>query len=297
MESVEGSGAMAKKMSIEEAFLHCERMARAHYENFPVGSVLVPKRVRRHVYSIYAFARTADDFADEGYDGDLTVETRLAMLEDWRLKLEACSRGVAEHPVFIALSSTINDLNLPVSLFEDLLSAFRQDVTVSRYRNFDEVLDYCRRSADPIGRLMLALFGRGEEDLNRLSDCICTGLQLANFWQDVSVDILKDRIYLPLDEMTLFEVTEDDLRESRFSERYAALMKFQVERTREIFDRGRMLPRLLSGRLSIEMRLTWLGGVRILDRIRAQGYDSLRKRPVITRVDKMRLLVQSLLTR
>ncbi|QQS49387.1 MAG: squalene synthase HpnC [Acidobacteriota bacterium] len=272
-------------------------MARDHYENFPVGSLLAPKSRRRHVYSIYAFARTADDFADEGYDGDTTAATRLARLDEWQKKLEDCCRGEADDPVFVALSATIRELGLPVKLFEDLLSAFRQDVTVSRYRDFDEVLDYCSRSAKPVGRLILLLFGHRDDELHRMSDSICTGLQLANFWQDVSVDILKDRVYLPQDEMARFGVTVDDLRTGAFSDRYAALMRFQVERTREIFDRGRMLPKLVKGRLALELRLTWLGGMRILERIESLGYDTLRSRPVITLPDKVRLLMRSLLTR
>jgi len=284
-------------MSVEEAFLYCERVARAHYENFPVGSVLVPAAIRKHVYSIYAFARTADDFADEGYDGDLTVETRLALLEDWRRQLDSCVRGIANHPVFVALSATIDELNLPVGLFEDLLSAFTQDVVKNRYRDFGEVIDYCRRSADPVGRLMLALFGHRDAELDRMSDSICTGLQLANFWQDVSVDILKDRIYLPEDEMSEFGVTADDLRSGRLSDGFRSLMKFQVDRTRGIFEKGRGLPKRLSGRLAVEMRLTWLGGMRILDRIRLQGYDTLSRRPVITGADKVRLVFQAILTR
>lgn len=286
-----------QKLSIEAAYDYCERMARDHYENFPVGSLLAPKSRRRHVYSIYAFARTADDFADEGYDGDTTAATRLARLDEWQKKLEDCCRGEADDPVFVALSATIRELGLPVKLFEDLLSAFRQDVTVSRYRDFDEVLDYCSRSAKPVGRLILLLFGHRDDELHRMSDSICTGLQLANFWQDVSVDILKDRVYLPQDEMARFGVTVDDLRTGAFSDRYAALMRFQVERTREIFDRGRMLPKLVKGRLALELRLTWLGGMRILERIESLGYDTLRSRPVITLPDKVRLLMRSLLTR
>lgn len=284
-------------MSIEAAYDYCERMARDHYENFPVGSLLAPKSRRRHVYSIYAFARTADDFADEGYDGETTAATRLERLDEWQKKLEDCCRGEADDPVFVALSATIRELGLPVKLFEDLLSAFRQDVTKSRYRDFDEVLDYCSRSANPVGRLILLLFDYRDEELHRMSDSICTGLQLANFWQDVSVDMLKDRIYLPQDEMSRFGVTVDDLRTGAFSDRYAALMRFQVERTRGIFNRGRMLPKMVKGRLALELRLTWLGGMRILERIESLGYDTLRSRPVITLPDKVRLLMRSLLTR
>lgn len=288
---------MRNILSVDASFRYCEQLARGHYENFPVGSVLVPSNRRKHVYSIYAFARTADDFADEGYEADISVETRMARLDEWQKKLQDSYRGVADDPIFIALSETIRELRLPVALFEDLLSAFKQDVTKTRYRDFDEVLDYCSRSANPVGRLILLLFDYRDEKLHRMSDDVCTGLQLANFWQDVSIDIRKDRIYLPADEMAHYDVTEDDLRSGRFTERYASLMKYQVERTHEIFNRGRMLPKLVSGRLAIELRLTWLGGMRILERIEEQGFDTLRSKPMITSLDKIRLIVQSLLTR
>lgn len=288
---------MRNILSVDASFRYCEQLARGHYENFPVGSVLVPSNRRKHVYSIYAFARTADDFADEGYEADISVATRMARLDEWQKKLQDSYRGVADDPIFIALSETIRELRLPVALFEDLLSAFKQDVTKTRYRDFDEVLDYCSRSANPVGRLILLLFDYRDEKLHRMSDDVCTGLQLANFWQDVSIDIRKDRIYLPADEMAHYGVTEDDLRSGRFTERYASLMKYQVERTHEIFNRGRMLPKLVSGRLAIELRLTWLGGMRILERIEEQGFDTLRSKPMITSLDKIRLIVQSLLTR
>ncbi len=280
--------------SLDEAYAHCEALARAHYENFPVGSLLVPRARRKHVYSIYAFARTADDFADEGYEIGLPESERLQSLDDWERQLEACYRGEASHPIFIALANTARELDLPQQLFLDLLSAFKQDVVKRRYRDFDEVLDYCTRSANPVGRLILLLFGYRDEKLHRLSDCICTALQLANFWQDVAVDLEKDRIYLPEEEMARFGVTEEELRNRRFSERYAALLKFQVDRTQGLFDAGRELPRLVSGRLAWELKLTWLGGVRILEKIRVQGYDTLRARPKITTADKIRLLLKTL---
>jgi squalene synthase HpnC len=280
---------------VAEAFAYCERMARAHYENFPVGSLLAPKNRRRHVYSIYAFARTADDFADEGYGtSGLTEAGRLAALDDWERRLEDCYAGKADHPVFIALAETVRELQLPIKLFRDLLSAFEQDVVKRRYADFDQVLDYCVRSANPIGRLILLLFDYRDERWHQLSDCICTGLQLTNFWQDVEVDARKDRIYLPQDEMAQFGVSEEDLLEKRFSDRYAALLEFQVERTKELFERGRTLPGLVSGRLAIELRLTWLGGMRILERIEELGYDTLNARPVITSWDKMRLLARAI---
>lgn len=295
---------VASVRSVEEAFAYCEQMARAHYENFPVGSVLVPKRLRKHVYSIYAFARTADDFADEGYQTDdaptsasatsLSTADRLVALDDWQNKLEAACAGKADHPVFIALSATIKELNLPVTLLTDLLSAFKQDVVKTRYANFDEVLDYCTRSANPVGRLILLLFDYRDERLHQLSGHICTALQLANFWQDVSVDIRKDRIYLPQDDMEKFGVSVEDLRESRFNDNYAALLKFQVERTWQLFKRGRPLPEEVSGRLRYELRLTWFGGTRILERIEELGYDTLNRRPTISTSDKLRLLARTL---
>jgi hydroxysqualene synthase len=283
---------------VDEAFAYCERMARDHYENFPVGSLLIPRDRRRYVYSIYAFARTADDFADEGYgEAGWDEAGRLAALDDWEKKLEASYRGEASHPVFIALAETARDLRLPVQLFRDLISAFQQDVAKRRYANFDEVLDYCARSANPVGRLVLLLFGYHEERLHKLSDSICTGLQLANFWQDLSIDIGKDRVYLPQDEMADFGVSVDDLRDGRSSDRAAALLRLQVERTRKLFEDGRSLPGMVNGRLAFELRLTWLGGMRILRRIEEQGYDTLRARPVITRWDKIVLLLRAVLGR
>lgn len=287
-------GSQPPPRSVTEAFAYCERLARTHYENFPVGSLLIPRDRRRHVYSVYAFARIADDIADEGYEtGELTEAQRVAALDDWERKLEDCYEGRADHPVFVALAETVRELRLPVQLFRDLISAFKQDVFKGRYADFDQVLDYCARSANPVGRLILLLFGYREERLHGLSDCVCTALQLANFWQDVEVDIRKDRVYLPQNEMVRFGVSDDDLREKRFSERYAALLKFQVERTWELFNRGKPLPNLVSGRLAFELRLTWLSGTRILERIEEMRYDTLNARPKISTADKIALLVKS----
>jgi phytoene synthase len=281
--------------SVTEAFAYCERLARTHYENFPVGSLLIPRDRRRHVYSIYTFARIADDFADEGYEsGEPAESRRLAALDDWEQRLEDCYRGRADHPAFVALAETVRELRLPIQLFRDLLSAFKQDVVKRRYSDFDEVIDYCARSANPVGRLILLLFGYREESLRELSDCVCTALQLANFWQDVEVDIRKDRVYLPQNEMVRFGVGDDDLRGKRFSEGYAALLKFQVERTWELFNRGKPLANLVSGRLAFELRLTWLGGTRILKRIEELGYDTLNTRPRISTLDKIALLARAL---
>lgn len=292
------SAAQPHSYSTAEAFAYCERIAREHYENFPVGSLLVPRTRRKHVYSIYAFARTADDFADEGYDdASLTEESRLRSLDEWEAQLKACYRGEASHPIFVALAATVKELQLPEQLFLDLLSAFKQDVVKRRYADFAEVLDYCRRSANPVGRLILRLFDYRDAHLDELSDAICTALQLANFWQDVAVDIQKDRVYLPQDEMQQYGVNPDDLKSSQGSAAYRRLLQFQVERTRDLFRRGKALPNLVSGRLALELRLTWHGGMRILDLIEQQAYDTLCERPKLTGFDKVVLLSRALFNR
>jgi hydroxysqualene synthase len=277
---------------IKDAFAFCEEMARTHYENFPVGSLLVPKAKRKHVYSIYAFARTADDFADEGYGTATTPADRLRLLDEWEFQLESCYRGIASHAIFIALAETVRELRLPIQLFRDLLSAFKQDVVQARYTNFDDVLDYCRRSANPVGRLILLLFEYRDEHLHKLSDALCTALQLANFWQDVAVDLEKDRVYLPQEDLWQFDYSEEELFAREFNQRYAKLLQFQVERTRQFFTQGKALPSLVRGRLAFELRLTWHGGARILELIERNGYDTLRHRPKLTHWDKVILLTR-----
>ncbi|HEX4947296.1 MAG TPA: squalene synthase HpnC [Blastocatellia bacterium] len=285
---------LATPAEIKDAFAFCEQMARTHYENFPVGSLLIPKDLRKHVYSIYAFARTADDFADEGYGTATTRDERLHLLDEWEFQLESCYRGIASHPIFIALAETVRALQLPIELFRDLLSAFRQDVVQARYGDFEAVLDYCRRSANPIGRLILLLFGYRDEHLHHLSDYICTALQLANFWQDVAVDLEKDRVYLPAEDLWRFDYGEEELFAREYNERYAALLKFQVDRTWQLFGYGKPLPKLVRGRLSWELSLTWHGGTRILELIERNGYDTLSKRPKITKWDKIVLLTRAI---
>ncbi len=298
IEPIELSNGPVTTPNRAEAFAYCERLARTHYENFPVGSLLVPKARRKHVYSIYAFARIADDFADEDYDNaSLTEAERLKSLDDWEAQLSESYRGRASHPVFVALAETVKELRLPEQLFNDLLLAFKQDVVKRRYADYAEVLDYCRRSANPIGRLILRLFDYRDERLDQLSDCICTALQLANFWQDVAVDIQKDRVYLPQDELAQFGVSVDDLRARRCTDAYRRLLRFQVERTRELFERGKELPAQVSGRLAVELRLTWHGGMRILELIERQHYDTLNARPKLSTFDKLLLLGRTLLKR
>jgi len=293
------SKSLTKTKAIADAYEACTKLARAHYENFPVGR-LVPREMQPHVHAVYAFARYADDLADEGYSGRakgpdvMTPEERLAALDDWERQLGSPPGTPGLHFIFIALHETIRELDLPRSLFTDLLSAFKQDVVKRRYANFAEVLDYCRRSANPVGRLVLLLHGRREEELHLLADHICTGLQLANFWQDVGVDLEKDRMYLPEDDRVRYGVTEEALFDRHADDNYRQLLAFQVARTQEIFDRGAPLTKKLRGLLRLEIRLTWLGGTKILRKIEALNYDTLNHRPTVGKADMAVLLLKAL---
>jgi phytoene synthase len=277
--------------SLDRAYEYCERLARSHYENFPVGSALVPKRLRKHFYSIYAFARVADDFADEGHGHGFSEHQRLEALDEWQRMLIESLAGRARHPVFVALAQTISEFDLPATLFEDLLSAFMQDVTIRRYESFDQLADYCRRSANPIGRLVLLLFGYRDEQRHQWSDQICTALQLTNHWQDVAIDLDKDRVYLPHEDLVRFGLSVDDLIARDSTEGFRRLMKFEVERARAMFKRGTPLCVSVSGRLGLELRSVWLGGMRILDRVEQNGFDVFARRPAITSTDKLKILL------
>jgi hydroxysqualene synthase len=291
VQAINGAEVTGRSWPARSAYDYCERLARSHYENFPVGSVLVPKRLRKHFYSIYAFARTADDFADEGYAENYPEQERLELLEEWHAMLRASDAGRATHPIFVALAETRSQFDLPITLFEDLLSAFKQDVTKRRYQSIDELLDYCRRSANPIGRLILLLFGHRDEQLHKWSDDICTALQLTNHWQDVQIDLAKDRVYLPAEDLARFQVSCDDLHKASADERFKQLMKYEVARARELFARGKPLCLVAKGRLGLELRAVWLGGFSILDRLEASAYDVFTSRPVITSTDKFRILL------
>jgi phytoene synthase len=258
-------------------------MAVDHYENFPVASVLLPRELRRPVELIYAFARRADDFADEG---DLPAAERLALLDGFSRELDRIERGEpSQDPLFADLRVVIRDHGLPLGLFRDLLSAFSQDVVKARYADFAEVLDYCRRSADPVGRLLLRLYRASTPDNERLSDRICSGLQLINFWQDVAVDWRKDRVYLPRDEMAEYGVSEAQIARGETDDRWRALMKFQVGRTQAMMDAGAPLGSRLPGRIGFELRMIVAGGNRILHKLRAADGDVFRRRPVLRPAD------------
>ena len=258
---------------------------RTHYENFPVASILLPAPLREPVAAIYAFARSADDFADEG---DLPATERLALLDGYRRELDAVANGApTQHPIFLRLRPVIGRYDLPLQLFRDLLDAFAQDVAKTRYADFAELMDYCRRSANPVGRLLLHLFGAATPENLRQSDAVCSALQLINHWQDVGIDAAKPmpRIYLPQDELARFNVAEDAILRRAASADFFSLMRFQVERARALMLEGTPLGRRLPGRIGLEIRAIVAGGLRILDKIEAVGYDVFSRRPVLGALD------------
>jgi squalene synthase HpnC len=268
---------------LDAAYARCQRMAREHYENFPVASYLLPSSMRPHIAAIYAFARTADDFADEPGMADAD---RLRQLDDWSTRLERAEHADSPKPpgdvrdeIFIALAHTIRQCRLPTSLFHDLLSAFRQDVVQKRYSTWDDVLDYCRRSANPVGRLVLRVAGHESATLDARSDDICTALQLANFWQDLERDWQIGRLYVPEQDRGQAGARLEDLFERRMSAEWRQVMAEMVRRTRALFASGRAVCDGIEGRLRWELRLTWLGGSRILDRLEQSGYDVFIHRP------------------
>ncbi len=278
--------------SIEEAFLFCERLAKSHYENFPVASFFIPKDKRPYVWSLYAFARTADDFADEGNE---PPERRIEMLNDWNEQLDECYNGRAIHPIFVALSETVRKCRIPKQPLVDLLTAFRIDVTQKRFGTFDDLLYYCRHSANPIGQLVLHVFDGANGRAIALSDNMCTALQLANFWQDVSVDWQKGRLYIPLEDSMRFGYTEEDFDGHIVDQRFRTLMAFEVDRTRKLFEAGKPLLREANPELRLELNLTWRGGMRILEKIERLKYDVLRQRPAVSMWDKLFILGTSFL--
>ncbi len=266
-------------------------MAVEHYENFPVASVLLPRRLRRPVKIIYHFARQADDFADEG---DLPSAERLAKLDEFRSELRRIAARETPHTaLFRDVADIVTEFQLPLQLFHDLLDAFSQDVVKKRYANFEEVLDYCRRSANPVGRLLLHLYQDATPQNLVYSDAICTSLQLINFWQDVQKDYAIARIYLPLDEMAKYGVTEECLAQGRVDAAWQELMKFQCDRAHAMMMSGAPLGSILTGRIGLEMRMIIAGGLRILDKLAAADYDVYTRRPVLKPLDWVIMLFKS----
>jgi hydroxysqualene synthase len=273
---------------LASAYAACERDARAHYENFPVASRLLPKSMRPHVAALYAFARAADDFADEGHR---SMEERHALLDGWIRRLhDAAATGEPGPParpgepanaaeIFLALGASIRVHGLPVWLFEDLVSAFRQDIQTTRYASWSDLFDYCRRSANPVGRLVLRIAGYRDRTLDHQSDAICTALQLTNFWQDLRIDYERGRIYMPTAERAAHGAIDEDLRTGPISNPWCRTLAAATERTRALFATGRPLCDAVNGPLRYELRATWLGGMRILDHLEQSGFDPVRWRP------------------
>ncbi len=267
-------------------------MSVGHYENFPVASVLLPRTLRHPVSVIYRFARSADDFADEG---DLPPSRRLALLDDYRQELRRLESGAPSgQDLFLELGRIVGAYHLPLQLFHDLLDAFSQDVVKKRYENFAELMDYCRRSANPVGRLLLHLFGAADEQSLKLSDAICSSLQLINFWQDVAIDWRKDRVYLPQDEMRCYGLSEAQIAASDTSGQWKAFMHFQVERARALMQAGAPLGQALPGRIGLEIRTIVQGGLRILEKIDKLEGDVYHRRPVLRAYDWPLLLLRAL---
>lgn len=298
---------------ITRAYTECRRLARRHYENFPVASYLVPREKRDALAAIYAFARSADDFADEPRPavlhasgckhsrgpaagrGEPGIENRGEALAEWRRRLGDCFAGrpheISSVPsdgsrsLFVALGDAAARFELSKEHFENLLRAFELDTRVSRHLDFSSLQAYCTLSANPVGRLVLELFGHRDPELFALSDSICTALQLANFWQDVAIDFDRGRVYLPLEDLERFGYSVEDLAARRADERWRRLMAFEVARTRELFEGGKALPEKVVPELRRQLRLTWLGGMRILKEIESAGYDVFRRRPELGLLD------------
>ncbi|HMD07749.1 MAG TPA: squalene synthase HpnC [Candidatus Acidoferrum sp.] len=267
-------------------------LATHHYENFNVASWLLPKELHRHFYNLYAYCRWADDLGDEVPQKERALE----LLDWWERELDACCDGRPSHPVFVALRETIIAKNIPKQPFADLLRAFRQDQNVKRYPTWNSMIGYCVYSANPVGRLVLYLCGYRDDERQAMSDATCTALQLANFWQDVDRDLEKGRMYIPLDVAASHGLTETEIVERRFDERYVSLMKDLIARTRVLFAQGAPLANMVHGRLSVDLEMFSRGGVAVLDAIENMGYDTLHNRPAISKAKQVRLLGRSLLT-
>ena len=278
-------------LSLDESRRYCGRLAKSHYENFLVAGVFCPKPLRQHFYNVYAYCRISDDLSDEIGD----TQKSLILLDWWNDELDAMYRGEPRHPVFVALAETVQKFGIPPDPFRDLLTAFRQDQVTPRWETYGDLLCYCKNSANPVGRLVLYLCGYRDAERLALSDQTCTALQLANFWQDVTRDIEKDRIYLPLEDMARFNVTEEQIFARRFSPEFAELMRFEVERTIPQFTEGLKLCALVEKRVRMDIEMFNRGGIEVLRLIEKQGYDTLTRRPSVSKKRQAALLASRFL--
>jgi len=278
---VELTAAPADTRQLDAAYAWCRKLARSHYENFTIASCLMPRGIRRHVHAIYAYARIADDFADE--------QRSIARLDQWQHELELAYSGAPRHPVMIAVADTARRYQIPPEPFVDLLKAFRSDVNFQGFETATDLLSYARYSANPVGRLVLYLFGFRDPERQRLSDLICTGLQFANFWQDVAIDLAKGRIYFPRRDMDQYQVTADDLRHGKLTASFIGLMRHEILRTREMLLAGTALSTLVGRGLRRDVLMFAGGGLAILRAIEHVGYDVFSARPKLTRLDYVKL--------
>lgn len=285
-----GQALKQENKSLEQAYRNAANFAKSHYENFPVVSLFLPKQLRKHVAVVYQFARQADDIADEGVK---SVEWRIENLVSYEDSLRKCLLGEFDNQFWEALHNTIEEFKLSPKNFLNLISAFKQDITKKRYESFDEVLNYCERSANPVGRIILEFFDIRGADAVKYSDSICTALQLTNFYQDVSVDIIKDRIYIPLDELKKFEVEQNQFEFKKINANFKKLLEYQVERNRKLYEEGRKLLPLLPRGLQRQIRMTILGGEKILEKIETIDYDVLETRPKLSKIDYLKIFLRS----
>jgi squalene synthase HpnC len=284
-----GQGPPPGDWTVDKSYAYCEGIVRSHYENFPVASRFVPQRLRPHMWAVYAFARSADDFADEpAYAG-----RRAEALDYWDQELHRCYHDEADHPVFVALRDTVEKCDIPISPLADLLASFRMDLTTSGYATYGDLRGFTRLSAEPVGRTVLYIFGYREPHLHRFSDELCTALQQANFWQDVGIDLSRGRLYAPAEDLHHFGVRRDDLEARRSTAAWRDLLRFEIARTRSLFERGRPLCDLVERELAFELKLIWLAGVGVLEKIAASGYEVLTRRPQLGSADKVRALARA----
>ncbi|MEG8947566.1 squalene synthase HpnC [Rosettibacter firmus] len=276
---------------INKAYKEAIKFTKSHYENFPVVSFFLPKKLKKHIAIIYQFARQADDIADEN---NYPVDFRLMLLENYKNDLKNSLNGNFKNNFWMALNNTINKMNLSPKHFYDLLSAFEQDITVNRYKTFDDVLNYCERSANPVGRLILELFNIRNSEVVEYSDAICTALQLTNFYQDISIDYKKNRIYLSLDDLKKYDIDENTFELKKNSANFKQLLKCNIERTKEFFNKGENILKFLPGNLKFQIKLTILGGKKILDKIEEIDYNTLNIRPVLSKKDIIKLFYKAL---
>jgi squalene synthase HpnC len=275
--------------SLADSQEYCRRLARTHYENFSVATWFLPKKLRQDFLNVYAYCRISDDLGDEVGD----AATALSLLDEWQMELDACYNGHPRHPVFVALAETVRKFEIPKHEFSDLLIAFRQDQAITRFETFDDLLGYCRYSANPVGHLVLYLCSYHDAARQQLADYTCTALQLANFWQDVSDDYAKGRIYLPLEDLRRYSVSAEDIAQNRNTPAFCEMMKFEVERARQWFERGLPLLDKVDSELAVDVDLFSRGGQQILRAIERQRFAVLGRRPVISKARKLALVARA----